>query len=67
MYDFLSLPKLLSQLQELKTLEKKDVVKYLKFVLCRLTMSSYSWKTHVIDLNVSRLIDPFRNYKKATD
>ena len=29
MHDFLSLPKLLNQLQELKTLEKKDVVKYL--------------------------------------
>lgn len=27
MHDFLSLPKLLKQLQELKTLEKKDVVK----------------------------------------
>lgn len=27
MHDFLSLPKLLNQLQELKTLEKKDVVK----------------------------------------
>ena len=28
-HEFLSLPKLLNQLQELKTLEKKDVVKYL--------------------------------------